>query len=288
MAGRRWRRERARDRLLDAAHRPRRGRARHRDDRARCARRARWCRSARCACRGGSLRCGGALREPGQSRRPDPQGVDRPCTASPTPWWRPRRPSPRWRRRWRPSSAASIVIGHAIAYDLAVLEREYGLAGRSWPALPRASTCARWRGWRRPRWPTTASTGCASGSASRSKGRHTALGDARGRRARCSWRWCRCCAPRTSARWPRPRQRAGRWPSGRRAAPAATRRRPPGSAADDARAGADRQLSLPPPRARRHERAGPVRRAEHDGARRGAPADREGCEQRVRARRLGR
>ena len=52
-------------------------------------------------------------------------------------------------------------------------------AGRAHMAARFArSTCACWRGWRRPRWPTTALIACANGSASNIKGRHTALGDA--------------------------------------------------------------------------------------------------------------
>ena len=36
----------------------------------------------------------------------------------------------------------SIVIGHAIAYDLTVLQREYSLAGRPWPKIPGAGCAA--------------------------------------------------------------------------------------------------------------------------------------------------
>ena len=35
----------------------------------------------------------------------------------------------------KPSSATRIVIGHAITYDLTVLQREYSLAGRPWPKI---------------------------------------------------------------------------------------------------------------------------------------------------------
>ena len=81
---------------------------------------------------GGSLRPEERFETPGQSRQPHPQGGDRGARHHRRHGGRRRRLSPR-----SPDLEAfvgrAIVIGHAIGYDLAVLEREYALAGRAWP-----------------------------------------------------------------------------------------------------------------------------------------------------------
>ena len=112
----------------------------------------------------------------------------------------------------------AIVVGHAIHYDLAVLEREYALAGR----LAAVSRTRR------------AHAGAAGGADSSGSQPRTPVRMARHRNqgpSHRAWR-CRgggdvsslrsfhCCAPGTSARSPKPTRRAGHWPSARHAAPA--------------------------------------------------------------------
>jgi CBS domain-containing protein len=71
----------------------------------------------------------------------------------------------------------AVVVGHAIAYDLAVLEREYGLAGR--PLPPFRSLCVRTLA--RVAAPSLADyglEGLCGWLGIELKGRHTAMGDA--------------------------------------------------------------------------------------------------------------
>ena len=72
----------------------------------------------------------------------------------------------------------SIVIGHTIHYDMAVLEREYGLAGRAWPRFRALDV----RSLARVAAPTLADHGLdrlCEWLGIEIEGRHTALGDAR-------------------------------------------------------------------------------------------------------------
>ena len=283
MAGRRWRRERARDRLLDAAHRPRRGRARHRDHRARCAGGARAA-DRRAALVGRQPRCGAALRDAGQPRRPNPQGVDgcarhhrrdgghRACLRRGGAAARSLRRQVhhhRPRHRLRPGRAgARVWSGPAILAQLPRPRRPCARpaggtdAGRPQPRP--AVRVARHRDQRAPHgaWRRGGDRPGVPGTGAAAAGKEHPHA--------CRGRGCEPVAGRTGGAQHR-RLRAG----GRRA--------PRGAA----RAGAARQLSLPPSRARCHERAGPIRRREHDSAGRGTPLDREGCEQRIRARRFG-
>jgi CBS domain-containing protein len=175
----------------------------------------------------------------------------------------------------------AVVVGYAVAYDLAVLEREYTLAGRPVPRL-RALDVRTLARLAAPSLADYSLEALCEWLDVRISGRHTALGDARAAgeiflalipllRAKD----IRTLAEAEAASLALAEREAAGMGGYAPAAQAAVEGGP--------RVGAHRQLPLPPPHPRGHVRPGGVCGAGHHAAGRHAPPHREARQQRVRA-----